>query len=133
MIRLSFMKGLISLLLLNIFGLIQSDYITETDLIGKWKIEKVSVIHPGICLRLDNENIIGSEMEFTDKYLVALTSNDGQELIKRTAKLSWSIRGDKLILKSSNTKELCISDYTQNGDRFTFQITNLIELTLKKK
>ncbi len=127
------MKAIIVFLLLNIFGLIQSDYITETEVIGKWNLEGVRVIHPEICIKTDFSSIIGSTIEFTDENLLTVTSPDEKELLKRTEKLSWSIRESEFILKSSKQKENQISKYHQNGDRFSFQITNMIEVTLKKK
>lgn len=133
MIRLSFMKATIALLILNIFVLFQSSDITETDLIGKWRIEGVSVTHPGICLKTGFEKIKGVEIEFTEENLLIFTSKDGRKLIKQSEKLSWSLRGNELVLKSSKSKEFHTSKYTHNRDTFTFQITNLIELVLRKK
>lgn len=133
MIRLSFMKAIISLLLLNIFGLIQSDYITEMELIGKWKLESVDAVHPAICSKTDFSTIIGSTMEFTDDNLLIITAPDGKELLKRTEKFYWPKKNNEFVLKSSKEKENQISKYYQNGDRSSFQITNLIEQTLKKE
>jgi len=127
------MKAIAAFLLLNILGLIQSDSKTQSELIGKWNLEGVRVVHPGLCFETNFDSIIGSTWEFTHENLLIITSLGGKELLRQTEKLSWSVREDEFILKSSMDKERQTSKYRLNGDRFSFQISNLIEIALKKK
>ncbi|WP_405400144.1 hypothetical protein [Maribacter sp. Asnod2-G09] len=125
------MKEIIVLLLILIQGQVTSDVILKKELIGTWKIEKVYITRPGICIPNDINQIIGSTFTFTDEHLRYITSNNNWFLVSNDDQLYWFIKDEHLIIKSNNHQDYR-SKITFEKGKLKLHLSNLIAIRLIK-
>ena len=113
------MKAFLVILILTIFSPLQSDEITQDDLIGKWKIVNARITNPIYCGPWDPEPIIESTIEFTTEGLLLLTSKNGIEWANRTEPISWTFDDSKLTLRSDKTLKYQVSAITSIGNIYS--------------
>ena len=126
------MKEIIVLLLILIQGQVTSDVILKKELIGTWKIEKVHITGPGICVPNDINQIIGSTFTFTDEHLRYITSNNNWFLVSNDDQLYWFIKDELLIIKSNNHQEDYRSKVTFEKGRLNLHLSNLITIRMAR-
>ncbi|MGO4919960.1 hypothetical protein [Maribacter spongiicola] len=61
------MKGILIVLLILIQVQVASEVELENELIGTWKIEKVQVTRPGVCLQDNFSHIVGVTFRFEEE------------------------------------------------------------------
>ena len=125
------MKAIVVFPILILLGTFQVDSLSETELVGRWRIEAIRVIRPGICIQSNPERMVGSELEFTDEYVLIFIPKGEQQLDVLNKRATWSIHDTKLLLKNDKMKAPKAAKYHIKGNLLTLQITNLIELSLK--
>jgi len=99
-IRLQLMKGIMLLLLILIQGQLKSDSILKKELIGQWKIEKVQITRPGVCIQNDFSQMIGTTFEFRESQQLLMTSKSNWFQFKYKEEILWYLEDDYLIIKS---------------------------------
>lgn len=127
------MKEIWVILLLTVFSPNQSDEITSEDLIGKWEIVNTRITNPLYCGTWDSEPILDSIMEFTNDRLLIFTSKDGNERTKPTKTISWELKNNNISITSDNKLSPQISVITRRENTYFLQITNMVEIRMRKK
>lgn len=97
------MKEMMILLFILIKVQVTFEVVLENELIGTWKIEKVHITRPGVCIRNDINQITGSTFTFTDEHLLLITSNNKWFSVDNDNQLYWFIEDEHLVIKSKNT------------------------------
>ncbi|WP_396632710.1 hypothetical protein [Maribacter sp. R86514] len=126
------MKGIMLLLLILIQGQVASDIILKKKLIGTWKIEKVQVTRPGVCIQNDFSQMIGTTFKFTESQQLLMTSKSNQFQFKYKEEILWYLEDDYLIIKSKNHQEDYRSKITFKKCILNLHLSNIIVLSLKK-
>lgn len=126
------MKGILIVLLILIQGQLRSDSILKKELIGQWKIEKVQVTRPGVCIQNDFSQMIGTTFEFRESQQLLMTSKSNWFQFKYKEEILWYLEDDYLIIKSKNHQEDYRSKITFEKCILNLHLSNIILLSLKK-
>jgi len=129
-IRLQLMKGIMLLLLILIQGQLKSDSILKKELIGQWKIEKVQITRPGVCIQNDFSQMIGTTFEFRESQQLLMTSKSNWFQFKYKEEILWYLEDDYLIIKSKNHQENYRSKITFKKCILNLHLSNIILLSL---
>ncbi|MDO6471614.1 hypothetical protein [Maribacter sp. 1_MG-2023] len=127
------MKGILIVLLILIQGQVESDSILKKELIGTWKIEKVQVTRPGVCIQNDFSQMIGTTFKFTESQQLLITSKSNWFQFKYKEEILWYLEDDYLIIKSKNHQEYYRSKITFKKSKLNLHLGNLIAIHLIKK
>ena len=106
---------------------VTSELELENKLIGTWKIEKVQINRPGVCIQNNFGQIIGSTLKFTHEHLLFITSSNDWFVLDNGNRLYWNLEDGRLIIKSKNTHR---SKITFEKGKLTIQISNVIAIRL---
>jgi len=131
-IRLKPIKEIMFLLFILIQGQASSDKIMKKELIGQWKIEKVKVTRPGVCIQNDFNQMIGTTFEFRESQQLLMTSKSNWFQFKYKEEKLWYLEDDYLIIKSKNHQEDYRSKITFKKCILNLHLSNIIFLSLKK-
>ncbi|WP_299798845.1 hypothetical protein [uncultured Maribacter sp.] len=127
------MKGILIVLLILIQGQVESDSILKKELIGTWKIEKVKVTRPGVCIQNDFSQMIGTTFEFKEEQQLLVTSKSNWFQFSNNEDTLWYLEDEYLIIKSKNHQEDYRSKITFKIDKLNLHLGNLIAIHLIKK
>lgn len=97
----------------------------ERELIGKWLVEEVRMLHPSIGF---NPNIIGIQMEFTEGHQFIFKTKSGQ-----MEQHTWFIKRDSILIQCEKNKEPEKWKYTIEGNTLICRVTNITEVTLRRQ
>lgn len=126
------MKGILIVLLILIQGQLKSDSILKKEIIGQWKIEKVQVTRPGVCIQNDFSQMIGTTFEFRESQQLLMTSKSNRFQFKYKEEILWYLEDDYLIIKSKKHQEDYRSKITFEKCILNLHLSNIILLSLKK-
>jgi hypothetical protein len=127
------MKGILIVLLILIQGQLRSNSILKKELIGTWKIEKVQVTRPGVCIQNDFSQMIGTTFEFKEEQQLLVTSKSNWFQFSNNEDTLWYLEDEYLIIKSKNHQEDYRSKITFKIDKLNLHLGNLIAIHLIKK
>jgi len=90
------MKGILILFLILIKSQVASDIILKKELIGTWKIEKVQVIRPSICVQNDFSRIVGINFVFEEQQQLLVISNNDWFQLPNEEEIRWYLEDEHL-------------------------------------
>ncbi|WP_299318311.1 hypothetical protein [uncultured Maribacter sp.] len=127
------MKGIMLLLLILIQGQVASDIILKKKLIGTWKIEKVKVTRPGVCIQNDFSQMIGTTFEFKEEQQLLVISKSNWFQFSNNEDTLLYLEDEYLIIKSKTHQEYYRSKITFKKSKLNLHLGNLIAIHLIKK
>ncbi|WP_282048748.1 hypothetical protein [Maribacter aquivivus] len=124
------MKGILIVLLILVQGQIATDIILKKELIGTWKIEKVQVTRPGVCLQNDFSEMIGTTLKFNEEQRLLITSNSDWFQLPNEEEIRWYLEDEHLIIKLKNTQEVYRSKISFEKSNLILHLSNLTAIHL---
>ena len=124
------MKGILILFLILIQGQVASDIILKKELICTWKIEKVQVIRPSICVQNDFSRIVGINFVFEEQQQLLVISNNDWFQLTNEEEICWYLEDEHLIIKLKNTQEIYSSKISFEECKLILHLSNLTAIHL---
>ncbi|WP_300026903.1 hypothetical protein [uncultured Maribacter sp.] len=120
------MKGIL------IQGQLRSNSALKKESVGQWKVEKVQVTRPGVCIQNDFSQMIGTTFKFTESQHLLMTLKSNWFQFKYKEEISWYLEDDYLIVKSKNHQEDYRLKITFKNCILNLHLSNITLLSLKK-
>lgn len=90
------MKGILIVLLILIKSQVASNIILKKELISTWKIEKVQVIRPSVCVQNDFSRIVGINFVFEEQQQLLVISNNDWFQLTNEEEICWYLEDEHL-------------------------------------